>query len=50
MWTAPLVYLRQSAGTDLWQSGLWRGLEVLLGAAIGAFFHWSSARNLKILV
>ncbi len=49
MWTAPLVYLSQSTGTDLWHSGLWRGLEVLLGAAIGALFHWSSARILKIL-
>lgn len=44
MWTAPLVYLSLAPGTDLWHSGLWRGLEVLLGAVIGAVFHWASSR------
>jgi uncharacterized membrane protein YccC len=48
MWTAPLVYLSQAPGTDLWHSGLWRGLEVLLGAAIGAGLQWASTRAIKI--
>lgn len=47
MWTAPLVYLSQAPATDLWHSGLWRGLEVSLGAAIGGGLGWASTRAIK---
>ncbi|QTQ85863.1 FUSC family protein (plasmid) [Agrobacterium tumefaciens] len=49
MWTAPLVYLSRSPGIDLWDSGVGRVLEVLLGAAVGAAFHWGSVRALRAL-
>lgn len=39
MWTCPIVFLTATAGTPLWQVGLFRGAEVLLGATIGVVLH-----------
>jgi uncharacterized membrane protein YccC len=40
MWTAPIVYLTIAPGISLTEAGLWRGLEVLVGGAVGALLHW----------
>lgn len=39
MWTCPIVFLTATPGTPLWEVGLFRGAEVLLGGATGAALH-----------
>ena len=39
MWTCPLVFLTGTPGTPLWEAGLFRGTEVLLGGLVGAVLH-----------
>jgi uncharacterized membrane protein YccC len=39
MWTCPIVFLTVTPGTPLWEAGLFRGAEVLLGGSIGAVLH-----------
>lgn len=39
MWTCPIVFLTTTAQTPLWEVGMYRGAEVLLGSAVGAALH-----------
>lgn len=39
MWTCPIVLLTVTPGTPLWEAGLFRGAEVLLGGLVGAVLH-----------
>lgn len=39
MWTCPIVFLTATPGTPIWEVGLYRGSEVLLGGAVGAVLH-----------
>lgn len=39
MWTCPIVFLTVTPGTPLWEVGLFRGAEVLLGGLVGAVLH-----------
>lgn len=39
MWTCPIVFLTTTADTPLWEVGLYRGAEVLLGSAVGTLVH-----------
>lgn len=39
MWTCPIVFLTVTPGTPLWEVGLFRGAEVLLGGLVGAALH-----------
>lgn len=40
MWTCPIVFLTVTPGTPLWEAGLFRGAEVLLGGLVGAALHF----------
>ncbi|MEJ2410680.1 MAG: FUSC family protein [Novosphingobium sp.] len=40
MWTCPIVFLTATPGMPLWEVGLFRGAEVLLGGAVGATLHF----------
>ncbi|CAO3381955.1 FUSC family protein [Azospirillum argentinense] len=39
MWTSPIVFLTATPGVPLWEAGLDRGAEVLLGGAVGVALH-----------
>lgn len=39
MWTCPIVFLTVTAQTPLWEVGLCRGAEVVLGGTVGALLH-----------
>lgn len=39
MWTCPIVFLTSTAEMPLWEVGMYRGAEVLLGGAVGAALH-----------
>lgn len=40
MWTCPIIFLTVTPGTPLWEAGLFRGAEVLLGGVVGAVLHF----------
>ena len=42
MWTCPIVFLLATPDVPLFFVGLFRGLEVVVGAATGAFMHFLS--------
>lgn len=44
MWTAPIVFFSNEAGTSLLMAGYARGSEVILGGIIGAITHWIAER------
>lgn len=39
MWTCPIVFLTATPALPLWQVGIYRGAEVLLGGIVGALLH-----------
>lgn len=39
MWTCPIVFLTATPDLPLWQIGIYRGAEVLLGGIVGALLH-----------
>jgi hypothetical protein len=50
MWTGPIVLLTAGPGTPIALVGLYRGGEVMLGAALGALFHWLAERIVAALL
>ena len=50
MWTGPLVLLTAEPALPITQVALYRGGEVLLGALIGAAFHWLAEKTVLPLV
>lgn len=44
MWTAPIVFFSNEAGTSLVMAGYARGSEVIPGGVIGAITHWIAER------
>lgn len=48
MWTCPIVFLTSTAQTPLWEVGMYRGAEVLLGSVVGAALHAFSDRIIQV--
>lgn len=48
MWTCPIVFLTATPGTPIWEVGLFRGSEVLLGGAVGVMLHIVSEAALRL--
>ena len=42
MWTGPIVLLTAEPALPVTQAALYRGSEALLGAFVGAAFHWAA--------
>ncbi|OLP62551.1 hypothetical protein BJF93_01795 [Xaviernesmea oryzae] len=39
MWTCPIVFFTSTPGSPIWEVGLLRGAEVLLGGVVGILLH-----------
>lgn len=48
MWTCPIVFLTSTAQTPLWEVGMYRGAEVLLGSVVGPALHAFSERIIRV--
>jgi hypothetical protein len=45
MWTGPIVLLTAEAALPVAHAALYRGFEALLGAFVGAAFHWGAEKG-----
>lgn len=48
IWTCPIVFLTSTAQTPLWEVGMYRGAEVLLGSVVGPALHAFSERIIRV--